>query len=118
MREPPEGPDLLATARDVVLQQLLPHLPEAQKFAARMVANAMVIAAREAKQAPWQDEAAADIARVLDDGGAGDALRRFAAAIRAGHFDPGTARHDEAFDTLRRIARRRSEVSNPRVIGD
>ena len=116
MREPPEGPDLLATARDVVLKDLLPHLPEPQKFAARMVANAMVIAAREAKQDAWQDDAAAEIARVLGDG-SGDAMRRFAADIRAGVCDPGTARHDEAFRILRKIARRRSEVSNPRVLG-
>lgn len=116
MREPPEGPDLLATARDVVLRELLPHLPEAQKFAARMVANAMVIASREAKQDAWQDEAAAAIAHVIGDG-CDDPMRRFAAAIRAGRCDPGTALHDDAFKVLRDIARRRSEVSNPRVLG-
>lgn len=116
MREPPEGAELLATARDVVLKELLPHLPEAQKFAARMVANAMAIAAREAKQDDWQDGAAAEIADVIGDG-TGDALRRFAVAIRAGRCDPGTALHDDACKALRNIARRRSEVSNPRVLG-
>lgn len=117
MREPPEGPDLLATAREVVLKELLPHLPEAQKFAARMVANAMVIAAREATQPPWRDTATAGIARLLGHDSGGDAMRAFAAAIRSGRCDPGTTLHDEAFALLRDIARKRSEVSNPRVLG-
>ena len=116
MREPPEGPDLLAAAREVVLKALLPHLPESQAFAARMVANAMAIAAREAAQDPWQDNASAEIARVLDDGAA-DPMRQLATAIRAGRCDPGTPHHDEAFALLRNIARRRCEVSNPRVLG-
>lgn len=116
MREPPEGAALLMTAREVVLKELLPHLPEAQKFAARMVANAIAIAAREAVQEDWQQGAAADIARLIGDGG-DDPMRRFAAAIRAGHCDPGTALHDEAFRVLRETARRRAEVSNPRVLG-
>lgn len=117
MREPPEGASLLATARDVVLKELLPHLPEPQKFAARMVANAMAIAAREATQDDsWQADAAAGIARVLGASG-DDPMRRFAAAIRAGRCDPGTALHDEAFRVLREIARKRCEVSAPRALG-
>ena len=118
MREPPEGPDLLATARDVVLRELLPHLPDSQKFAARMVANAMAIAAREAAQdGAWQASAAAAIVRAMGYGDTDDTLRRFAADIRAGRCDPGTPRHDAAFHALREIARRRCEVSAPRALG-
>ena len=63
LRETPEAPDLLATAREVLLKDLLPHLPEAQAFAARMVANAMAVASREAAQDPcWQQAALARMA--------------------------------------------------------
>ncbi|HYF08451.1 MAG TPA: DUF6285 domain-containing protein [Acetobacteraceae bacterium] len=121
MREPPEGAALLETAREVVLKELLPHLPEAQKFAARMVANAMAIAAREGRQVPgWPDAGAREIARVMDYTRAGDAgaiLRRFAADIRAGRCDPGRPEHASAFAALRALARRRAEVSAPRALG-
>jgi len=118
MREPPEGPDLLGTARDVVLKELLPHLPEAQKFAARMVANAMAIAQREAKQDDaWETQAGAEIAALMGYDAGADAMRRFAADIRARRCDPGGAKHAEAFRILRTMARRRCEVSAPRALG-
>ena len=47
-REAPEGPSLLATARDALLQEILPKLSGTDAFTARMIANAMAIAAREA----------------------------------------------------------------------
>ena len=47
-REAPEGPNLLATARDALLTEILPKLTGTDAFTARMIANAMAIAAREA----------------------------------------------------------------------
>ena len=121
MREPPQAPNLLATAREVVLNDLLPHLPEAQKFAARMVANAMAIAAREAAQDPsWPAGMAREIAQAMDYPAAApppDVLRRFARDIRAGACDPGTPRHDDAARLLRQMARLRCAVSAPRALG-
>lgn len=121
MRETPEGPALLATARDVVLKDLLPHLPEAQKFAARMVANALAIAMREAQQdASWVQDAGRAIAQAMGheaDAPPPEAMRRFAADIRAGVCDPGTPGHDAAARLLREMARRRCEVSAPRALG-
>jgi hypothetical protein len=109
LREPPEAADLLATARDVLLAELLPALPAEKAFAARMVANAMAIAAREAAQDPaWQ---AAALARM-----GGDA-RAFAKAIRAGLHDPGTPRHAEAVALLDDLTRARCAVSAPRALG-
>lgn len=109
LREPPEAPDLLATAREVLLNDLLPALPPEKAFAARMVANAMAIAAREATQdAGWQDAALARMG--------GDA-RAFAAAIRAGAHDPGTPRHTEIAAVLDDITRTRCAVSAPRALG-
>lgn len=101
--ERPDGADLLATAREVVLQDLLPALPPEKAFAARMVANAIAIALREAK---------ADSSALPDVDPA--ALAR---EIRAGEHDPGTARHAEVLDYLRALARLRAAVSAPKALG-
>ena len=109
LREPPEAAELLAAARDVLLNDLLPALPPDKAFAARMVANAMAIAARESAQdAAWQDAALARMG--------GDA-RALAAAIRAGACDPGTPRHAEVAALLDDITRARCAVSAPRALG-
>ena len=109
LREEPAAPDLLAIARDVLLKDLLPALPADKAFAARMVANAMAIAARDAAQdAAWE---AAALARMPGD------ARAFAAAIREGRFDPGTPGHREAAALLDEITRARCAVSAPRALG-
>jgi hypothetical protein len=115
MRELPLGPDLLTTAREVLLNELLPQLPETHGLAARMVANAIGIAAREAAQDPsWQQEALARMRSLTGD--AADPLRGFAAAIRVGAFDPGTPHHADAVELLRDITRARCTVSAPRAL--
>ena len=109
LHEEPQAADLLATAREVLLNALLPALPPDKAFAARMVANAMAIAARAAAQdGAWE---AAALARMPGD------PRAFAAAIRAGRFDPGAARHAEAAALLDEITRARCAVSAPRALG-
>jgi hypothetical protein len=115
MLERPDGAALLDTARDVLIEELLPHLPEAQRFAARMIANAMAIAAREARQGQaWQAESLAAIATLTDRAAA--PLAGFATAIRAGAFDPGTPRHAAAAATLVALARARCAVSAPKAL--
>lgn len=47
MRDQPDGAMLLDLARRALIADLLPALPEAARYRARMVANAMAIAARE-----------------------------------------------------------------------
>lgn len=102
MLEKPDARDLLATAREVVLKELLPALPPEKSFAARMVANALGIAAREiaAEAMPARDLAA------------------LAREIRDGRHDPGSATHAEVAAFLRDYARRRAEVSAPRAISE
>lgn len=112
LREPPEAPDLLATARDLLLNDILPALPQDKAFATRMIANAMAIAARDAAQdGAWQEDATARMAAL-----AGDA-RAFAAAIRAGRFDPGSPDHAAAAALLDDVTRARCAVSAPRALG-
>lgn len=47
MLDLPRGPELLDTARRSLLEDILPALPPEQSYAARMIAKAMAIAARE-----------------------------------------------------------------------
>ncbi len=49
MRDRPSGAELLQIARETLLRELLPQLPEARRYTALMVANAIAIAAREAE---------------------------------------------------------------------
>ena len=115
MLERPDADNLLATARDVVLNQLLPALPESHRFAARMVANAMAIARREAAAETAPAEAA--LAAALGTGAPAALLPRLAADIRAGRHDPGTPAHAEVAAALLALTRLRCAVSNPRALG-
>lgn len=94
MQEKPDPRNLLDTARAVLLEKLLPALPESARLEARMVASAMAIAARGI--------------------GAPDtpAEPGLAAAIRSGALDddPGLPAR------LREAARARLAVSNPRAL--
>ena len=95
MKVQPDGAELLRVARAELLEDLLPHLPPARHYAARMVANAMAIAAREMKSRPW---------------GIGEA--GLAAEIRAGRHDDSPA----TLEALTALTRARLEISNPRVL--
>jgi Domain of unknown function (DUF6285) len=95
MRDLPTGPELLALARDVLLNELLPLLPEQHRLDARLVANSMAIAEREAvhgaglpRQILREVEAVCGTAE-----GEGDALARLARDLRAGTFE-SCAPHD------------------------
>jgi hypothetical protein len=100
MRVEPGGAELLRVARAELLENLLPSLPESQRYAARMVANAMAIATRE-MESPSPDTS-------IDAG-------KLAAEIRAGVHDT-RERSDPLLERLREITRRRLEVSNPRLV--
>ena len=103
MLEKPDAADLLATAREVLLTELLPALPPEKAFAARMVASAMALAIRQG---------AADISALP----APD-LALLAREIRAGTHDSGTTRHEEVLEFLRAYARLRASVSAPKALG-
>lgn len=98
MRVEPGGAELLRVARADLLEHLLGHLPPALHYHARMVANAMAIAAREL-DAPG--------VRPID-------TVRLAREIRAGRHDDSR----EIEEGLRGLTRARLAVSNPRVLGE
>jgi hypothetical protein len=117
MLEQPDGADLLATARDVVLNTLLPALPEQHRFAARMVANALAIARREQAADAAPALAALRGALAAPDAPAAVLLPRLAAEIRAGAHDPGTATHAAVVAALVALTRLRCAVSAPKALG-
>jgi hypothetical protein len=111
MREQPDGAALLEAARRVLLEELLPALPEENRYAARMVAAAMAIAAREARADPGPED---ELLRAL--AGGPDALARLCGEIRAGRHDPGTPCHDTVRAWLETYIRLRLAISNPRAL--
>jgi Domain of unknown function (DUF6285) len=117
MLERPDAAGLLETAREVLLRDLLPHLPEARRFEARMVANAMAIARRDGDT----DEAPV-VARLrkllgMPDAQPGALLGRLASEIRAGERDPGRPGAGGTAEALVALTRLRCGVSNPRALG-
>ena len=116
MLELPDADGLLEAARDVLLRELLPHLPEAKKFEARMVANAMAIARRDVAADPAP--VLARLQELLDmlDAEPDALLCRLAAEIRSGERDPGRPGSAETAEVLVALTRLRCEVSNPRAL--
>jgi hypothetical protein len=117
VRDLPTGPALLALARDVLLHELVPLLPQEGHLAARLVANSMAIAEREAVAG---EEPAQEILRELEklygDGEQGLLLRRLAQDIRAGDFEESqlSERHVREILWLHTITKLRS--ANPRFL--
>jgi hypothetical protein len=120
-----DASDLLATARETFVAELLPALPAERRYAGLMIANAMAIAAREcalgaqaarrdalrlaplaSEIAPPSDPEPSDVA----------ALRRIvSAAIRAGRFDD-TAHADALTATLLATAADSLAITNPKAL--
>jgi hypothetical protein len=123
MKIEPSAADLLDIARTAILADVAPALPEAQRYAALMAANALAIAGRELAAPDTARMEIARIAALLGDGApAGDdtaALRqgtaRLAARIREGRFDEGASR-ERLLEHLRETTRERLAVSNPKAL--
>jgi arginine/ornithine N-succinyltransferase beta subunit len=127
MRDISDADDLLATAREALLAEVLPALPKEARYVALMIANVMAIAAREHRLglAAMQNEAArlshlldaidtsfTRSAPVKDLAALRQALR---AAIRAGHFDaPG--RTNALIGELLDTASEWLAISNPKAL--
>jgi len=90
----PDATELLAIARQTLLDELLPQLPSNLRYQALMVANAMAIARRECSDGEAADAAETLLLAALPDvGGASldEARQALCQAIRQGRFDaPGS----------------------------
>lgn len=120
----PNATELLATARGLLLEKLLPALPAGLAYDCRMIASAMAIAAREIELG----DSAADVegealAQILEPRGlAGltrdDAMALLAQFIRQGIFDQRGGEQARLLDALVAITRARLGISNPKVLND
>jgi len=126
MNDHPDAAELLEIARQTLVDDVLPRLPQELRYTGLMIANAMAIAARE--QACGDFNAQAELARLaalLDERPgtpAGAELhaalvecnRSLAAAIRAGRFD--TAERAALLDHLEKTGADKLAVANPKAL--
>ncbi|AWY38646.1 acyl-CoA dehydrogenase [Pseudomonas putida] len=115
----PDAKDLLAIARQTLLDQLLPQLPDNLRYQALMVANAMAIAGREcAAGAQAQALEMAQLSALLEEVPAvsADVPRTLCRAIRQGRFDTPGAEQEHLLSALSAITRARLSISNPKAL--
>jgi len=127
MKNRPEAADLLVIARDALTRQILPKLPESERYTALMIANAMAIARREieADDAPLRAElsrlrelypdAPRDVPVSELRATVERCNRRLARDIRAGRHDSEPA---ALLEHLRRTTKEKLAISNPKAVGD
>jgi uncharacterized protein DUF6285 len=121
MHDLPTGSSLLALARDVLLNDLLPLLPEASRLDARLVANSMAIAEREGIAAgSLVDDILRELGALYGEHSEGEAdgdelLRRFAGDLRVGAFE-GSSRDRLARAILWRLTIAKLRLANPRFL--
>jgi hypothetical protein len=119
VRDLPTGPALLALARDVLLNELMPLLPPTAHLEARLVANSMAIAEREgiSGAAPAQ-RILHELQELYGERGEGEEglMRRFARDLRAGAFEEGEPRERHARQILWRLTIAKLRNANPRFL--
>ena len=124
MRDLPTGPSLLALDRDMLLNDLMPLLPQDSRLGARLVANSMAIAEREAVAGQG---AAQKILRELEAfygdaerselrDGAPELAHRFAHDLRVGAFEACETREHMAREILWRLTIAKLRQANPRFL--
>jgi len=129
MRDQPTGDQLLATARAVLRDELIPALPADKRHSALMIANAMAIAMRQLQRGDdaEREELAAldDLLSAPADGMAapgtrlretlGERNRQLCQWIRDGRADAGMLR-ERVHQHLLRTIRHKLAESNPKAL--
>jgi len=119
MREQPRGDALLASARQLLRDEVLPALPAERKHALLMAMNAMSIAERQLRNGDASEaQELAELRELLDDRKVSlpEGNRQLARLLRPGGGDPGSSRRDELFAHLRRVGEQRVAESNPKAL--
>jgi hypothetical protein len=131
MRDLPASRDLLALARELLLDELLPLLPSERAREAHLIATSMAIAAREAAGEGWleaiaglliQFYGAGDLSLSALKGGEGvkstgiGLLARFAADLRNGAFETSPSREKAARAILWRLTIAKLREGNPHFL--
>jgi hypothetical protein len=119
MREQPKGDALLACARRVLRDDVMPALPSEHKHTLLMVMNAMSIAERQLHNGEAAEiEERAALRDLLHDSRLSivEANRALARALRSGAADPGRPHRQAYFAQLRAAGRQRLAESNPKAL--
>jgi len=114
MRDLPQSLDLLALARELLLDELAPLLPPERRRDAHLIATVMAIMAREAVGEGSQQEIERLLDEFYDDTGAG--LHRFAADLRNGAFETSPSRAAAARAILWRLTIEKLCEGNPQFL--
>jgi uncharacterized protein DUF6285 len=113
MRDLPESRDLLALARELLLDELLPLLPPERERDAHLIASAMAIASREMVGDGWQSEIAGRLGVLYGENGS---LARFAGDLRNGAFETSPSRLAAARAILWRMTVAKLREGNPHFL--
>jgi uncharacterized protein DUF6285 len=113
VRDLPASRDLLALARELLLDELLPLLPPERARDLHLIATSMAIAAREAAGEGWQAEISGQLAEFY---GENESLARFAADLRNGAFETSPSREKAARAILWRLTIARLREGNPHFL--
>ncbi len=126
MQDRPSAAELLRIARDTLVDELLPALPEERKLDVLIIANVMAIAAREAAfgDAPLRAELARLAALYGEPPPPNEPLdaaverlsRRLAADIRRGAFEADAAKLDQVKAHLLEVTLQKLRTNNPRYL--
>src|SRR5579864_8675610 len=113
MRDLPTSRDLLALARELLLDELLPLLPPERQRDAHLIATSMAIAAREVAGEGWQEELAGLLRAFYGENGS---LARFAADLRNGAFETSPSRERAARAILWKLTIAKLREGNPHFL--
>ena len=116
MRDKPDAADLLAAARDLMRQRIVPALPESERYNGLLIVAAIAIAARELLAGGDAEKAErAGLAALLDGSELSllDLNREFARQIRTGAFDAPGREREQALRVLRDATLARLNECNP-----
>jgi Domain of unknown function (DUF6285) len=113
MRDLPNGAELLALGRELLVDELLPLLPPERRRELRLVATAMAIAEREATAGGAPAGEIASRLAAFYGGADDDLLRRLAADLRAGAFEACASRAQAAHAILWRLTIVKLREGNP-----
>jgi hypothetical protein len=114
MRDLPTGLDLMALARRLLLDEILPLLPEARQPDLRLAATSMAIAAREATNGDGPLREIEELLATLY--GEPAQLARFAADLRTGAFETSESRQHAARAILWRLTVLKLREGNPQFL--
>jgi aminoglycoside phosphotransferase (APT) family kinase protein len=112
-RDLPSSRNLLALARETLLDELLPLLPAERERDAHLIATVMAIAAREQAEDGWQEEIGAALAEFYGDAGL---LSRLAADLRNGAFETSPSQETAARAILWRLTIAKLREGNPQFL--